>query len=245
VVRQSGRAEVTALGAGAIATIDVAPGQRVKKGQVLARLRDVAERADFDSARGDYDAQLRNRLLDPTDEGAAGQLRLLGRQRDLALAALEQRLVRSPHDGVVTDVGATVGQHVDAGDAVMAVVDDSKGELEVIAFLPGSDRPQIEIGMPLRLELVGFDYAWQDVVVETITEGVVGPNEAKRILGPQLADTLPIGGGVVMVRARLPTTTFVSGDRTYPYHDGMGGTAEVRMRDETVLEMLVPGFEEL
>ncbi len=245
VVRQSGRAEVTALGAGAIATIDVAPGQRVKKGQVLARLRDVAERADFDSARGDYDAQLRNRLLDPTDEGAAGQLRLLGRQRDLALAALEQRLVRSPHDGVVTDVGATVGQHVDAGDAVMAVVDDSKGELEVIAFLPGSDRPQIEIGMPLRLELVGFDYAWQDVVVETITEGVVGPNEAKRILGPQLADTLPIGGGVVMVRARLPTMTFVSGDRTYPYHDGMGGTAEVRMRDETVLEMLVPGFEEL
>jgi membrane fusion protein (multidrug efflux system) len=245
VIRQSGRAEVTALGAGAIATIDVGPGQRVRKGQVLARLRDVTERADFDSARNDYDAQLRNRLLDPTDEGAAGQLRLLGRQRDLALAALEQRLVRSPHDGVVTDIGATPGQHVDAGDAVMAVVDDAKADLEVIAFLPGGDRPQIAIGMPLRLELIGFDYAWQDVVVETITEGVVGPNEAKRMLGPQLADTLPLGGGVVMVRARLPTTTFVSGGQTFPYHDGMGGVAEVRMRDETVLEMLIPGFEEL
>lgn len=245
VIRQSGRAEVTALGAGAIATIEVGPGQRVRKGQVLARLRDVAERADFDSARNDYDAQLRNRLLDPTDEGAAGQLRLLGRQRDVALAALEQRLVRSPHDGVVTDIGATAGQHVDAGDAVMAVVDDAKAGLEVIAFLPGGDRPQIATGMPLRLELLGFDYAWQDVTVETITEGVVGPNEAKRMLGPQLADTLPLGGGVVMVRARLPTTTFVSGGRTFPYHDGMGGVAEVRMRDETILEMLIPGFEEL
>ncbi len=245
VVRQRGRAEVTALGAGAIATIDVEPGQRVRRGQVLARLRDVAERTEYESARADYDAQLRNRLLDPTDEGAAGQLRLLGRQRDVAEAALEQRVIRSPHDGVVTDVGATVGQHVDAGDAVMAVVDDHEAALEVVAFLPGGDRPQIEVGMPLRLELTGFDYAYQDVVVESITEGIVGPAEAKRMLGAQLADTLPLGGGLVMVRASLPTTSFTSGDRTFGYHDGMGGVAEVRMRDQTILEVLIPGFEEL
>jgi membrane fusion protein (multidrug efflux system) len=245
VVRQSGRAEVTALGAGAIASIEVGPGQRVRRGQVVARLRDVAERAQFDSARNDYDAQLRNRLLDPTDEAAAAQLRLLGRERDGALAALEQRVVRAPHDGIVTDIAATAGQHVDAGDVVMSVVDDSKAGLEVVAFLPGGDRPQIEIGMPLRLELLGFDYAWQDVVVDTITEGVIGPAEAKRLLGPQLADTVQMGGGVVMVKARLTGTKFVSGGVEYPYHDGMGGTAEVRMRDETILEMLIPGFEEL
>ncbi len=245
VVRQRGRAEVTALGSGAIATIDVEPGQRVRRGQVLARLRDVAERTEYESARADYDAQLRNRLLDPTDEGAAGQLRLLGRQRDVAEAALEQRVIRSPHDGVVTDVGATVGQHVDAGDAVMAVVDDHESALEVVAFLPGGDRPQIEVGMPLRLELTGFDYAYQDVVVASIMEGIVGPAEAKRLLGDQLADTLPLGGGVVMVRASLPTTRFTSGDRTFGYHDGMGGTAEVRMRDQTILEVLIPGYEEL
>jgi membrane fusion protein (multidrug efflux system) len=245
VVRQEGRAEVTAVGAGSLVSIDVEPGQRVVKGQVLARLRDVSERAEYDSTRSDFHAQLRNRLLDPTDEAAAQQVRTLQRQLESAEAALEQRVVRAPNDGIVTDIGVETGQHVDTGDAVMSVVDDRALGLELIAFLPGGDRPQIESGMSLRLELLGFDYAYQDVVVETISEGVVGPNEAKRMLGPQLADTLPIGGGVVMVRARLPTRTFVSDGTEYPYHDGMGGVAEVRMRDETILEMLVPALKEL
>lgn len=245
VVRQQGRAEVAAVGAGSLVSIDVEPGQRVAKGQVLARMRDVAERAEYESTRTDFHAQLRNRLLDPTDEAAAQQLRTLQRQLESAEAALEQRVVRAPTDGVVTDIGVEAGQHVDAGDAVMAIVDDRVAGLELVAFLPGGDRPQIEPGMPLRLELLGFDYAYQDVIVESITEGVVGPNEAKRMLGPQLADTLPLGGGVVMVRARLPTRTFVSDGTEYPYHDGMGGVAEVRMRDETILEMLVPALKEM
>lgn len=245
VVRQEGRADVAAVGAGSLTAIDVEPGQRVRKGQVLARMRDVSERAAYDSMRADFHAQLRNRLLNPTDEAAAQQVRTLQRELESAKAALEQRVVRAPHDGIVTDIGVEVGQHVDTGDAVMAVVDDRVAGLELIAFLPGGDRPQIAAGMPLRLELNGFDYAYQDVVVEAISEGVVGPNEAKRILGPQLEDTLPLGGGVVMVRARLPSRTFVSDGTEYPYHDGMGGVAEVRMRDETILEMIVPALKEL
>jgi membrane fusion protein (multidrug efflux system) len=245
VIRQHGRSDVAAAAAGAIASIDVEPGETVREDQILVRLGDIAERADYESTRDDFHAQLRNRLLDPTDEAAAQQLRALQRQLEAAEAALESRVIRAPHDGVVTDIGVAKGQHVAPGDAVMAVVDPKVGGLELVAFLPGGDRPQIEPGMSMRLELQGFDYAWQEVVVDSISDAVIGPNEAKRILGPQLADTLPIGGGVVMVRATLPSPTFESDGEIYPYHDGMGGVAEVRLRDETILEMLVPALKEM
>ena len=246
VIRQDGRAEVAAVGAGAVASVDVQPGQRVTTGQILARLRDVTQRAEYEAIRNDFRTQLRNRLLDPNDEAAASAVVALRRQLHAAEAALEQRVVRAPHDGVVTDIKVDPGQQIGVGDAVMAVVDDKAKGLEIIAFLPGGDRPLIEPGMPLRLELAGFDYAYQEVEVDTVTDGVIGPAEARRILGPQLADTLPMdGGGVIMVRATLPTTTFESDGKVYPYHDGMGGTAEVRTRDETILEMLIPALKEL
>ncbi len=245
VVRQHGRSDVAAAAAGAVATIEVEPGQVVRDNQILVRLGDVAERADYESTRDDFHAQLRTRLLDPTDEAAGQQLRSLQRQLEAAEAALESRVIRAPHDGTVTDIGVTKGQHVAPGDAVMAVVDANNAGLELVAFLPGGDRPQIQPGMSMRLELQGFDYAWQDVVVESISEAVIGPNEAKRILGAQLEDTLPIGGGVVMVKATLPSPTFESDGEVYPYHDGMGGTAEVRLRDETILEMIIPALKEM
>jgi biotin carboxyl carrier protein len=245
VVRQHGRSDVAAAAAGAVATIEVEPGQTVREKQILVRLGDVAERADYESTRDDFHAQLRTRLLDPTDEAAGQQLRALQRQLEASEAALESRVIRAPHDGTITDIGVTKGQHVAPGDAVMAVVDAKNSGLELVAFLPGGDRPQIQPGMSMRLELQGFDYAWQDVVVESISDAVIGPNEAKRMLGAQLEDTLPIGGGVVMVKATLPSPTFESDGEVYPYHDGMGGTAEVRLRDETILEMIIPALKEM
>ena len=246
VVKLEGRSEVFAPAAGAVEAIEVEPGERVREGQVLARLTDTQERANYDATRADFHTQLRNRLLDPTDEAAASQSQALRRQLDAAAAALEQRVLRAPRDGVVTDVGVDAGQHVDVGNAVMAVVDDSIGALELVAFLPGGDRPQIAPGMAMRLELDGFDYAYQDLVVLSVSEGVVGPHEAQRLLGEQLADTLPMGnGGVVMVRAQLTSPTFESDGNVYPYHDGMGGKVEVRLRDETILEMLIPALKEM
>ncbi|MFO0636761.1 MAG: HlyD family efflux transporter periplasmic adaptor subunit [Nannocystaceae bacterium] len=245
VVRQHGRSDVAALGAGAVKSIEVEPGARVQAGQILVRLSDGVERASWSSTRADYETQLRARLADPTDEAAGTQLPALRRALEAAQAALETRVIRAPHDGVVTDIAVTPGQHVQSGDAVLAVVDRNAPGLELVAFLPGGDRPQLQPGMALRLELGGFDYAWQDLAVGTISEGVVGAEEARRILGPQHADTLPLGGSVVMVRASMPSTTFESDGETYPYHDGMGGTAEVRLRDETLLELLVPALKEL
>ncbi|MBK8237470.1 MAG: HlyD family efflux transporter periplasmic adaptor subunit [Deltaproteobacteria bacterium] len=244
VVRQHGRSDLAALTNGAVHSIEVAPGDPVRKGQILVRLSDTVERATYDATLQDFDTQLRARLRDPSDETAATQLTSLRRALEAARAGLEGRVVRAPHDGIVADVAVTPGQHIDSGDGVLAVIDRNAPGLELVVFLPGGDRPQLQPGMPLRLELGGFDYAYQDLQVGPISEGVIGAEEARRILGPQHADTLPLGGSVVMVRASLPATTFESDGERYPYHDGMGGTAEVRLRDETLIELLIPALKE-
>lgn len=245
VIRQGGRTEITAMGPGAIKEIEVAAGAKVEQGQILARLSDLEENADFLGTRKEFHDQLRNRLLDPTDDVAASQLRSLRRQLEGSAARVEQRIIRAPHDGIVSDVAVDVGQHVAPGDIVMAVVEPDQGDIEVIAFVPGGDRPQLEVGMDIKLELSGFNYAYQDATVNAISEGVLGPAEAAKMLGPQLAGAFPIEGPVVMVRATLPTKTFESDGEVYPYHDGMGGVAQIRLRDETILEMIVPALKEL
>ena len=97
----------------------------------------------------------------------------------------------------------------------------------------------------MRLELSNFKYAYQTAEVTSISDGVIGPAEAKRMLGPQLADTLPVQGSVVVVKGRLPSKTFTSDDKEYEYHDGMGGTAEIALKNETILEMMLPALKEL
>src|SRR5262249_35358042 len=148
---------------------------------------------------------------------------------ETAKTALEDRLIRSPGAGVVTDVRVRPGQHVEPGDIVASLA-DGNADLEIVALLPGADRPQLKVGMPLRLELQGYQYAYQQLTIDSVSQDVISPNEAKHVLGPDFAD-LPIGGPVVMVRGHLPSSEFTVDGRTYRYHDGMEGTAEVPVRD--------------
>ena len=83
------------------------------------------------------------------------------------------------------------------------------------------------------------------LTVESIGDEVVGPAEAKRFLGPGIGDAVPLTGSVVFVTARLPAPSFEADGRTYAYHDGILGTAEVRVRSEKVLFALVPALRAL
>jgi hypothetical protein len=112
----------------------------------------------------------------------------------------------------------------------------------LVAALPGEYRPLLRPGMPLRLELAGYRYAYQPLAIDTIEDRLVGPAEAQRALGPALA--LP-AGPVVLVRARLLASTFAADGGAYSYYDGMTGAVEVRLRSERILYTLVPGLNVL
>ncbi|HEY1584954.1 MAG TPA: HlyD family secretion protein, partial [Polyangia bacterium] len=149
------------------------------------------------------------------------------------------RLVRAPRAGVVDDVRIRAGEHLDRDDVMLSFVGD-EARASVVALLPGSYRSLLRPGMPLRLYVEGYHYAYRDLVVDSVADAVVGAAEARRFLGPDAAAAVRLDGPVVLVRARLPGRTFDFAGRTYDFYDGLRGLAEVRLRSEPILFTLVP-----
>lgn len=240
VIRSTARTPITARTGGNIVAVAVAPGERIAAGAVIARLDDTEQRAAVDRLEHEFETQLRSHMLDPGDASADSSLRSLRKELDTAHTALDERLIHATVAGLVGDVRVRSSQHIEPGDVVASVVDSSEG-LEVIALLPGEDRPQLAPGMVIRLELMGYRYVYQSFAIESVSSDVIAPSEARRVLGAEVADSLKLAGPVVLVRGRLPTTDFIVDDRTFRYHDGMLGMAEVRVRSEPIVFALVPG----
>lgn len=243
VVRAATRRDASARLAGTVVAVERAPGDRVESGEVLARLDDAAQRAVVERLTRAFDAELRDHLLDPggDDSGALQRLRV---ELDAARDALEDRVVRSPVAGHVADVRVHPGQHIEPGDIVASLVDGAGG-LEVVALLPGEDRPQLAPGMTLRLELDGYPFAHHDMTIDSVSAAVIAPGEARRVVGAEVAESLRLAGPVVLVRGRLPAPELVFDGRRLLLHDGMRGAAEVRTGEQRTLFALVPGARRL
>lgn len=244
VVRSNARTPINARTAGNIVAVEVVPGDRAEPGTVIARLDDTDERAAVERIEREFEAQLRNHMLDPGNVETDTALRSLRTNLEAARTALEQRSIRSTSTGIVGDVRVRFGQHVEAGDSIAAVIDSAHG-LEVIALLPGEDRPQLAPGMELRLELAGYRYAYQRVIIDHISSDVIAPTEARRVLGAEVADGIELRGSVMLVRGRLANPEFTLDGETFRYHDGMIGTGEVRVRSEPIIFALIPGTRRL
>ena len=140
------------------------------------------------------------------------------------------------------DIRVRVGQHIVPGQSLLSI---GRGEQRpsVVAFLPGEDRPLLKRGMPLRMEIQGYRYAYQQLVVDAVGDEVVGPAEARRYLGDEIADAVTFTGPVVKVEAHLPSGSFKADGKVRQYHDGMLAQAEVRIRSERVLVTLIPALK--
>jgi GAF domain/HlyD family secretion protein len=241
VIRSTARTTITARTTGNVTAVDLMPGDHAAAGDVIARLDDTDQRAAVERLSREFETQLRNHMLDPGDAAADSALRQLRLELESARTALDERVVRATTEGVVGDVRVHPGQHVEPGNIVASLVEGAGG-LEVVALLPGEDRPQLAPGMTLRFELAGYRYAYRAITIEAVSSDVIAPNEARRVLGAEVADSLPIAGPVVLVRGKLPSSDFEVDGRTFHYHDGMLGGAEVQVRSERILFALVPGM---
>jgi membrane fusion protein (multidrug efflux system) len=244
VVRLGGRTDLNATADGTVSQIAVTPGQKVEAGRLLVRFYGAREAAELARLDHEFELQLINRLRDPADSGAQQALLSLRAERELARSNLAERELRSPVAGVVSDIPVRVGQHIAPGQSLLAI---TRGETrpEVVAFLPGEDRPMLKRGMPLRMELQGYRYAYQHLVVDSVGDEVVGPAEARRYLGDAISDAVQFPGPVVKVEAHLTAETFESEGKVRRYHDGMLARAEVQIRSERVLVALVPALKAL
>jgi membrane fusion protein (multidrug efflux system) len=247
VVRAGGRVEVTATAGGTVSSLAVGPQTRVRKGQLLLTLYSAEEAANLRRLDREVESQLVQRLQAPSDPGIAQNLVALRAERELAQARLAERELRAPADGEVSDIRVVAGQLVQAGQPVLAILERraSRELPSVIALLPGGYLPQLQPGMKLRLEVPGHPYVYRWLVLDSVAGEVIGPAEARRLLGPVAGDAVPLEGALAVVTAPLPSPTFEVAGKSYAYRDGMPSRAEVRVKSERLLFALLPALKSL
>lgn len=244
VIESEGRVDIVAHAGGTVASVNVRPGQRVDRGQLLARLYAAGEAAELERIEQELDLQTIELLRNPGDPGVRSTIVSLNAQRDLAASRLDARSLRAPHAGIVNDVRIRPGQDLQAGDVALSLLGERAG-FRIVAVLPGQYRPLIRPGMVLRLELLGFPYAYQTVAIEHVSDEVVGPAEVRRYLRQPIADALQAPGPVILVEASLPRRSFTVQGRELGFHEGMMARAEISVRSERIIATLIPGLEVL
>lgn len=244
VVTLGGRTDVTAVSTGTVSAVAVQNNTHVARGQDLVRFHEAEEAAQLARLDQEFELQLANRLRDPTNPGPEAALISLGAQRELARNRLAERTLRAPVAGTITDIRVRPGQLVNPGQVVLSLLRDGEPDAlpKAIILVPGEARPLLKPGMPVRLEIAGYRYAYQKVSVTSVSDEVIGPNEARRSLGPGIAETVVVPGPVVVLEAPLPSRTFEADKKTYQYHHGMLASAEVKVRRETLLLHLWPAL---
>lgn len=169
------RAEVS----GPVVAVLIDPGVRVSKGTVLARIDDSAIRDAWLSAKsGVTQAQLaadiaerdvsravkllqagaiaENALEAARRSGLAAQAQLEDAKARLAGAQknLDNTVIKSPYDGVVSERQVNAGDNVAPGIALFTVVDPSTMRLE--GAVPADQLGAIRIGAPVRFAVTGY-----------------------------------------------------------------------------------------
>lgn len=235
---------VTAPMAGTVEEIYVASAQTVHKGDLLIKLASSKEDADLHQARTESESAQQQYLFDPSDEQIRKSLvgALAAERR--AEAALQQRYVRAPGDGTISDIRIRTGGGIQFGEPILTIVAPGT-EPELWAFMPGSDRPRLRAGMRAQVELLGFTKTRDVASIIDVGRDVMGAAEARRSLGPEIADALRLApdGSYVLVKARLPDRTFRTSRRVYHYHQGMPAKAEVRVESKRFLVTLLPALD--
>jgi multidrug efflux pump subunit AcrA (membrane-fusion protein) len=245
VVRVDGRLDLSSAAGGIVLSVDVEPGTTVAAGQTLVRFHAEPERRELEQLEREFELKLVRILLHPADEATRQSLAALRAAREMAAARLRDRLVVAPQAGVVRNLRIRPGQLLNPGDVVLTLVDENQAAFTVVALVPGQFRPMLKQGLPVRFTLDGHVQATADLQVESVGDEVVGPNEMRRYLGQELGDTMPVQGGLVLVRARLPWQTFGLDGQRYRYYDGIPGRVDVRVRQVRLLALLFPALKQL
>jgi multidrug efflux pump subunit AcrA (membrane-fusion protein) len=245
VIELEGRLVESATTAGTVARVRVRPGDRVSHGQVLVELNDGPEQAELARIERAFELSLLDLLRDPGSASASATLTSLRSERQLAVARIDERIIRAHHVGIVGDVRIRDGERVEPGQPVVAIIGEDD-QVFVTAVLPGRYGPLLVPGMPLLVELAGFRGTEHQATITGVGGAVVGPDQVRRTLGFELGDAITVPDGpALLVRARLPSRTFTAEGESLYFHHGMTGRAQVKVRTRSLLVTVFPALGEL
>jgi biotin carboxyl carrier protein len=240
VVRVPAARLVSTTGRGPVEHVLARSGQAVTKGQAIVELHQVEQKADLERIEEEFESLWVRVLRDPLDLTARDQLSSVQATLTRARVAVAERTFKAPIDGILTDVRVQEGRHVEPGDTLF-VVEPVDAPVEIIAALPGSLRPQLDLEQSARFSVDGSD-AWRAVELREISADVIGPNEAKRFLGRSAEDSIDVGKTSVIVTATIDTRFYKADGREYQLYQGMSGELEVRLAKKPIAFLLVPAL---
>ncbi|MBU3057044.1 efflux RND transporter periplasmic adaptor subunit [Pseudomonas indica] len=194
------RADVVTIApdvSGWVVDLKVRDNQRVEAGQVLFHIDRERYQAAVDKARAvaetrkqqmrlrEHEASRRSHLgpqaisaelkenAQINADIARGEYREA--MADVAVAELNlaRSEVRAPRAGQVTNLRLAQGNYVQAGQAVMALVDDASFYIQ--AYFEETKLPRIRLGAPVKVWLMGAGQAL-DGTVESISRGITDRN---------------------------------------------------------------------
>jgi membrane fusion protein (multidrug efflux system) len=155
-------AEVVAKVQGELTELRVEEGDRVKAGELLARLDgrqlrlEVAQvEAELAKLERDYRRQIelnaKGLVAAGTFEGLKYDLDTLRARRDLAQLQLSYTQIRAPFSGVVATRTVRVGQTVQPGTALFRITDPSPLKAQV--FVPERELQRLGVGQPAAVQV--------------------------------------------------------------------------------------------
>ena len=189
---------------GRLVALDIAPGSRVKKGDVLARLDDSIQQSDLTEAEAvlkeqsstlDRLRQLRrtNAVSVAAVEEAVARRAEAQARVERAQRRLDDRVITAPFDGVVGLTAYDVGVRVTEGE-VLARLDDLS-EVEVEFGLPETVFAQVARGQKIIAHAAAFpDRRFEGTISEVDSRiDPVSRSFLTRALIPNRDSTLPAG----------------------------------------------------
>ncbi|WP_141317583.1 efflux RND transporter periplasmic adaptor subunit [Halomonas halmophila] len=196
---------------GRVVALPVADNQHVSQGETLFRIDDTRYQTALEKAQAvveqraaelelsQHEASRRNRLSRQAisaesqetarinSQVAAAQLKQARSNLESARTDLKRTTVEAPADGQVLNLQLAVGNYVNAGTPVMALV--KAGSFYVTGYFEETKMPSIQVGDPARIILMSGDTELRGHV-KSIGGGIADPNASTNAqLLPQVEPT--------------------------------------------------------
>lgn len=186
-----------------------------------ARAASTQARANQQTARGSRDANAA--LLAGTTEDSNPEVLLARARRDQAAIDLERTVIHAPVDGVVAKRQVQLGQRVQAGFPLLAVVPTER--MHVDANFKEVQLEKVRVGQPVKLHA---DIYGKGMIYNGVVEGFSGGSGAAFAAIPAQNAT----GNWIKVVQRLPVRIRLDPAelREHPLRVGLSMTAEIDTR---------------
>jgi membrane fusion protein, multidrug efflux system len=207
------------------AKVDAAKSKSTKAAQDLTRAaalheQRVVSQQEYDAAKAAADATAAEYTA-AVREVSAAQAQVAQKRADLDYAKLQltYATMTAPADGVISKKSVEVGQYVQAGQPLMAIVEDK--DVWVIANFKETQLRRMRIGQPVAIHVD----AYPQVTFHGRIESIAAATGAKFSLLPPDNAT----GNFVKVVQRIPVKVLFtdSPDTAHPLRVGMDVTATV------------------